>query len=113
MKYGILSIIISLIGISFVIWYNIEIAVLFQNEVLKLNSTTEINYIIFTTEKLNRLIALGLALVGILLGIKSVKRKNKIGILGISLSLILFILIFIPIWQYVLSDSALDINLKN
>ena len=113
MKYGILSIIISLIGILFVIWYNFEIAELFQNEMLKLNNMTEINSTIFMSSKLNIPIALGLALVGVLLGIKSIQGKNKIGILGISLSLILFILIFTPIWQYVLSDSALDINFKN
>jgi len=113
MKYEISSIVIALIGISFVIWFNLEVAELFQNEIMELNYKSEMNLTIFTTGKLNKLIALGIALIGILLGIKSVRNKNRIGIIGIILSIFLIILVFIPIWQYVLSDSALDINFRN
>lgn len=113
MKTGIISIIVVLIGILFVIWFNLEIVELFESEILKMENQTELNPAVFTTEKLNKIIALGIALIGIILGIKSLRNKNRIGIIGIILSVILIILTFLPIWTYILSDSALDINFNN
>jgi uncharacterized membrane protein (UPF0182 family) len=51
-------------------------------------------------DNMNKLIALGVAIVGIYLGIKSVKNKYRIGIIGIVLSLILIILTFSSLWTY-------------
>jgi threonine/homoserine efflux transporter RhtA len=113
MKIGIISIIVVLIGILFVIWFNLEIVELFESEILKMENQTELNLAVFTTKKLNKIIALGIALIGIILGIKSLRNKNRIGIIGIILSVVLIILTFLPIWTYILSDSALDINFNN
>ncbi len=112
MKYGILSIIIAIIGILFVIWFNIEVAELFKSEFLSLGNKTELNPAVFSTGKLNKIISLGLGLTGIILGIKSWRNKMRIGIIGVFLSLILLILTFIPIWTYIISDGTLDINIK-
>jgi uncharacterized membrane protein len=113
MKYGIYSIIIALIGITFVIWFNIEVAELFESEFLKLENQNELSPTIFTTGKINKITALVIGIVGLLFGIKSLRDKNRIGIFGILLSIILIILTFVPIWQYMLSNSALDINFVN
>lgn len=113
MKTGIISIIVAIIGIIFVIWFNLEVVELFKSEILKMQNQTELNPTVFTTGKLNKTIALGIALIGIILGIKSLRNKNRNGTIGIILSLILIILTFLPIWTYILSDSALDVNFKN
>jgi len=110
MKTGIISIIVAIIGILFVIWFNLEVVELFESEILKIENQTELNPTVFTTGKLNKIIALGIALIGIILGIKSLRNKNRIGII---LSVVLIILTFLPIWIYILSDSALDVNFKN
>lgn len=113
MKHGILSIILAVIGIYFTFLVNIEIAELVEKEIINLKHNSEINPAIFKSEIRNKLILLGIALIGMLFGVKSVKRKNKIGIIGIILSLVLIILIFIPLWQHILYDSSLDINFIN
>jgi hypothetical protein len=113
MKYGIFSIILAVLGILFVAWYNFEVAELFESELLKLHNQTELNPTVYSTGKLNKFIALGIAIIGIILGIKSWRDKIRIGMIGILLSILLIILTFIPIWQYIVSDSALDINFVN
>lgn len=89
MKYGILSIIIAVIGILFVIWFNIEVVELFEYEILKMKNQTELSPTVFTTGKLNKIITLGIAFIGIVLGIKSLRNKNRIGTIGIVLSFVL------------------------
>lgn len=113
MKYGKLSIILAVIGILFVTWYNFEAAKLFESEFLKLQYQIELNPTVYSTGKWNKFIALSIAVIGIILGIKSWRDKIRIGIIGILLSILLIILTFIPIWQYIVTDSALDINFVN
>ena len=110
MKAGITSIIVAIIGILFVIWCNLEVVELFESEILKMENQTQLSPNVFTTGKLNKIIALGIALIGIIFGIKSLRNKNWIGTIGIVLSVVLIILTFLPIWTYILSDSALDVN---
>jgi len=111
MKYGILSIIIAVTGIVFVIWFNIEVAELVRYEFLRLENKTEFNPAIFTTGKMNKLIAFGLGLTGIILGFKSLRNKKQIGKIGILLSIIVLILTFTPIWTYIVSDGTFDISI--
>ena len=113
MKAGTTSIILALIGILFLIWFNYQTSELFLNELQKMQSDSDLSPVMVTSGKLNKLIAIGIGLLGLLLGIKSLRNKNRIGIIGIVLSIILIILTFIPLWNYMLSDSTLDINFRN
>ncbi|PKG53488.1 hypothetical protein [Olleya sp. 1-3] len=113
MKTGTISVIIALIGILFVIWFNIQTSELFLTELSKMQSGSGLSPTIVTSGKLNKLIAIGIGLLGLFLGIKSLRNRKRIGILGIFLSVFLIVLTFIPIWEYILSDSALDINFRN
>ena len=113
MKTGTISIILAIIGILFVIWFNYQTAELFLTELTKMQNSSDLSPTIVTSGKLNKLIAIGIGLLGLLLGIKSLRNKNRIGIIGIILSIVLIILTFVPIWNYMLSDSALDINFRN
>jgi hypothetical protein len=102
MKYGIGSIILATLGILFVIWYSYENAEMIREgfEYLQTQNDEEYYPTIFMPDNMNKLIALGVAIVGIYLGIKSVKNKYRIGIIGIVLSLILIILTFSSLWTY-------------
>lgn len=53
MKYGIVSIILALIGISFVFWYKIQISELFKTHFLEQigHSKMDLPPTIYTTEK--------------------------------------------------------------
>lgn len=113
MKTGTISIIFALTGILFVIWFNYQTSEFFLTELTKMQNGSDLSLAIVTNGKLNKLIALGIGLVGLLLGIKSVRNKKRIGIMGISLSIVLIILAFLQIWQYLISDSAVDINFRN
>lgn len=113
MKIGITSILLALIGIIFVIWFNLQTSELFYTELMKMRENSDLTPPIVTNVTLYKLIAIGIGLLGLFHGIKSVRSRNRIGIIGIALSILLLILSFLPIWQYFLSDSALDINFVN
>ncbi|MFD0991614.1 hypothetical protein [Tenacibaculum geojense] len=110
MKNGIISIIVALVGIIFIIWINVKIATLFETEFMKTRNINELDLRMFKIETLDKIIGIGIGLTGILLGIKSLQKRNRIGIIGIILCVVLIILTFAPVWKYVLSDSAIDIN---
>ncbi|MEL7271454.1 MAG: hypothetical protein AAGL34_17915 [Bacteroidota bacterium] len=113
MRTAIASISTALIGIVFVIWFNLEIVELFQSEILKNQDKTISSLTVFPSGRWNKHIAIGIALVGILLGIKSLRDKKLLGVIGIILSLLLIALTFLPLWVYFLSDTALDIGVHN
>ncbi len=101
MKYGIGSVILALTGICFIVWINyqfsqdyIEFAAKFEAEGGAAPSVVMTNWI-------NRSIVIGVSLLGLILGIKSYRIGNNIGILGIVLSLLLLILVFFPLWPYI------------
>jgi hypothetical protein len=100
MKTGTIAIILALIGILFVIWFNYQTAELYQAELIKMQSSAHLSPIIITTGKLNKLIAIGIGLLGLLLGIKSVRNNNPIGKIGVILSIMAIVLSFLPIWIY-------------
>lgn len=113
MKFGVLSIITAIIGIFLTIKFNIETAELFRSHLLELSNKSEINPINIKLDVTNKIIVITIALISIFLGVKSIKSKSKTGIVGIVLSIVLLILSFIPIWQYILQDSILDIYFIN
>ncbi len=110
MKTGITSIILALSGILFVIWFNYQISELIIADLIKMQSDLKLSPAIFKSDKLFKIIAIIIGLAGIIFGIKSLRTKKRIGIIGIVLSIILIILAFVPIWNFIISDSALDVN---
>ena len=115
MKYGIISIILALTGILFVIWFNIEISELFKTEFLKQLELNEsnLNPTILSTGKEFKIIAFGMATIGLIFGVKSSRKNKLIGFIGIILSLVLSFLAFYPIWKFFVQDLAVDINFAN
>ena len=110
MKTGILSIILAIVGIIFVIWFNYQLSELMIAEFFKSKSLTELSPSIFTNEKLYKLIAIGIGILGLILGMKSFLNKKWTGLFGIFLSIILIALTFAPLLNFFLSNSAFDIN---
>ena len=102
MKSGTISIIFGALGILFIVWFNYQNYELYQTEFLKIQNSSLMEPTIFTTGKSYKLIALGIATVGILFGIKSMREKNSNGKIGIVLSIIALILTFIPIWTLII-----------
>ena len=102
MKSGKISIILGALGILFIIWFNYQTYELYQTEFLKIQSSSLIEPTIVTTGKSYKLIALGIAILGILFGIKSMREKSKSGKIGIILSIIALILTFIPVWTLII-----------
>ena len=100
MKSGTISIILGALGILFIIWFNYQTYELYQTEFLKIQSSSLIEPTIVTTGKSYKLIALGIAILGILFGIKSMREKSRSGKIGIILSIITLIFTFLPIWTF-------------
>ena len=109
MKTGTISIILALIGISFVIWFNFQTSEQILAEVTKAQSSYELSPILVSNGKLNKLIAIGIGIIGLLFGFKSVRNKSRTGVIGIILSICLLIMTFIPIWAHMISVSKGDI----
>ncbi|WP_103072233.1 hypothetical protein [Aquimarina sediminis] len=112
MQKGILSIVIAIIGIYFVYWFSIDLSRQYQasNELSK--NISELNSYIFTIAKTFRMVSVCIGLLSLYFGIISFLKKNKVGGIGIILAIILIIGSLIPWWQYLVEDSALDINFK-
>ncbi|MCD4792968.1 MAG: hypothetical protein K8R54_07035 [Bacteroidales bacterium] len=97
MKLGIISVIISVAGIVFVLWYNYETYLLYNELFNKFNSDTgDMTVVLVTVGYTYKLTALFSGLSAIILGILSVRNKSNIGIFGIILSIVLIITAFIP-----------------
>ncbi len=102
MKSGTISIILGALGILFIIWFNYQTYELYQTELLKIQKSSLMEPIIVTTGKFYKLITLGIAILGIIFGIKSMREKSRIGKIGIILSIIALILTFIPVWTLII-----------
>ena len=102
MKSETISIILGTLGILFIIWFNYQTYELYQTELLKIQKSSLMEPTIVTTGKIYKLIALGIAILGIILGIKSVREKNRSGKIGIILSIIALILTYIPVWTLII-----------
>ena len=100
MKSRTISIILGDLGILFIIWFNYQTYELYQTEFLKIQNSSLMEPTIVTTGKSFKLIALGIAILGIIFGIKSVREKSRSGKIGIVLSIIALILTFIPVWAF-------------
>ncbi|TCI84716.1 hypothetical protein [Tenacibaculum sp. M341] len=110
MKKGISSIVLSLIGILFVIWFNYRTSELIHSYLIETHDIADLDVTIFTSLITKKLIAVGIGFISLIKSIKSFKRSFIMSIVGISLSITLFILALLPLWQYFLSDTSLDIN---
>ena len=102
MKSGTISIILGALGILFIIWFNYQTYELYQTEFLKIQNSSLMEPTIVTTGKSYKLIALGIALLGIIFGIKSLREKSRNGKIGIMLSVVALILTFLPIWALII-----------
>lgn len=109
MKRGVLSVIIACIGFYFVYKINLSGNPVFFG-------VTENSEIAPTTQvfsKLHKITTLCIGLLSLYLGIIATIKKNKIGILGILLSIVLIILACIPFSQYLQENYAIDTNFQN
>jgi len=107
MKKGILSVCISIIGFFFVFKYHM----LMHDIHHSLITGKEIRFIfindLMSFTKLFKMLTISTALLGLYLGLIALLKKNKIGILGIFLSILLFISVFIPFWKYVAQETSI------
>ena len=104
MKYGIGSIILAITGIRLIVWINYEFSQNYMEFAAKIEAEGGVVPSIGMTNWSNRSIAIGISLIGLVLGIKSCRIEKKIGIIGIVLSILLLILVFFPIWPYLISE---------
>ncbi|TXG36689.1 hypothetical protein [Seonamhaeicola maritimus] len=104
MKYGIASIILAITGICLIVWINYEFSQNYMEFASKFEAEGGVTPSVVMTNWINRSIAIGISLFGLALGIKSYRIEKKIGIIGIILSILLLILVFFPIWPYLISE---------
>ncbi|AXT55829.1 hypothetical protein D1815_08730 [Aquimarina sp. AD1] len=100
MKKGVLSILIATIGFFFTYKYH-TLMYEIQNSLI---TGKEINFLFINDlasfRKLFKIVVIIVSLLSFYLGIMSVLKKSKIGIVGIILASILFISVFINFWKY-------------
>ncbi len=99
MKKGVLSVIVATMGIYFVYWFNRSIY-----ETVTLSSGTEnvSEFSLHTFSNVYKIMAMSIGLLGLYLGVISMKNKKKIAITGITLSIIVIIISFLSLYEYYL-----------
>ena len=98
MKHSVLSIIVAVIGISFILYVNYYFAQqinFLQSSHQQLNEPS-----LIVTPKIHKMVALIIGLIGVFFGIKGFKHYKKISLIGIVLSLLLIAISFLPLWHY-------------
>lgn len=112
MKNGIVSVVLALLGIAFVIWYNVKMSQVVEMVVAKymINEELSLESEVFILNKWLQITACLMGVIGLLFGVKSLKEKKGLAVLGIFASAILIVLAFCPIWKWIIQNSALDIN---
>lgn len=55
---------------------------------------------LFSFQKLYKIVLISIALLSLYLGVISFLKKNKVGMIGIILAVLLLIFSFIPFWKY-------------
>jgi len=101
MKYGIGSVILALIGICFIVWINYQFSQDYIEFAAKFEADGGVVPSVVMNNWIDRSIVIAISLLGFILGIKSYRIGNKIGLFGIVLSIILLILVFFPLWSYI------------
>lgn len=100
-KYSVYSLICGLIGWLYLIWLNWMIAIdqtrIFNSYGARLVQFPEATQYLSNSYKAIYII---LGVIGIILGLISYRRKNKLEFIGIILSLLLLLMVFIPVWYY-------------
>ncbi|MHA7059751.1 hypothetical protein ACWGOQ_0021165 [Aquimarina sp. M1] len=109
MKKGVLSIVVSFIGFFFMYKYNTLMHEIYRS--LILNKEVRFMFIndLASFKRLCIITIVCISLLSFYLGIISFLKKNKIGLTGMAMATVLFILILIPFWKYPIEDSGLDI----
>ncbi|MBW1298096.1 hypothetical protein [Aquimarina litoralis] len=110
MKKGILSILIALVGFFFMYKYHLKMYEI-QNNLITGKETRFIfidDLISFT--RLFKMVTISISLLSLYLGTIAILKKNKIGIVGIILSILLFIAVFIPFWKYFSQNEIPIVN---
>ncbi|MDY8138890.1 hypothetical protein [Aquimarina sp. 2201CG5-10] len=105
MKKGILSILIAFIGFYILYrlhikWYTIASEAYVAKE-MKASLIQEL----LSFQKLGKIICVSISLLSLYLGTISFLKKNKIGLIGIILSIILIVSSFIPFWEYAIENT--------
>ncbi len=100
MNLGKVSIFISLIGISIILYTNYFIWDMYQMEIQQMREQMNMDQGIHlhAVGKSIRLTCLGLGTLGLIIGIKATVKKHPFRIVGILLSIITLILSIFPIW---------------
>lgn len=94
-KFSVLSILFSIIGIIFIVFYNWEISIYSLH--MSNKSTLEPN--IITTSINTKLLPFSIGVLSLsLVLLDFYKRRTILGVIGIFLSILLMIFSFVPIW---------------
>lgn len=116
MKYGIISIILNLIGISLFCYGSYEIA---ENLLTSLQNNVENNQSYISSKatlQVNRLYdyaSISIVIIGAIFGYLSIRKKSFYGYVGLILAIIYILLSYSNfVLKILLSDSALDINIS-
>ena len=100
MKKGALSIIIAIVGFFFTYKYHTLIYEIQNSRI----TGKEVNFLfindLVSFRRLFKIVIISISLLSFYLGIMTVLKKNRIGMVGIILASILFISVFISFWKY-------------
>ncbi|WP_159092143.1 hypothetical protein [Aquimarina sp. Aq107] len=100
MKKGVLSIIITIVGFFFTYKYH---TLMYEIQNSRITGK-EVNFLfindLVSFRRLFKIVIISISLLSFYLGIMTVLKKNRIGMVGIILASILFISVFISFWKY-------------
>ncbi|PCI99188.1 MAG: hypothetical protein COB15_04510 [Flavobacteriales bacterium] len=110
MKYGITSIFIGLLSIIITVGVNVTVAEEFKEMMMKSVQAEEILPIISGIGLTLKVILSLISLTALVLGLIGAKKKSKLSTLGIIVAFIALTIVFLPIWTYMVTYSAFDVN---
>ncbi len=110
MKFGILSIVISLIGSYFLYRFHTfiyETMLLSEIDILDQNKTIPVSKL-ESYIRLCKIVSVSISLLGLYLGVMAYRKRPQVGIFSISFALVLLVLSFVPFWFYMLEGAITE-----
>ncbi len=111
MKHAILSIIVAVLGLIWIIYFNYSFAEIIMDYDNFPEGTTLSDFNL-EIPKFIKMSGLIIGLIGIFFGIKGYFKNKALSIVGFILSILLIVLTFTPIFSYILANSGYDINIS-
>ncbi|MBX2827303.1 MAG: hypothetical protein KTR22_04040 [Flavobacteriaceae bacterium] len=113
MKHAVLSIVIAVLGIVWIMYFNFQFAAALTDHYYESFSDSDVIVCIDPRfPKVFKMSGLIIGLIGMFFGIKGYFKTKRLSSIGIILSIILIIISFLPLYSYLLEQAVYDVFIK-